>query len=180
MTSQVEPKKIVVENSNVQYSPQLPLARTASVPPITEEAKINVAQSPGLNVSPPITQEKINLGQGHSLSNSSLKYLVEKPIYGTVNFKNEIKTENINTEQTQHKQQHVYLNPPHAGNPHVQQLDPQTKTEIKTEQQLFPHPDNPIIKKDETGENKPFQCQFCPRSYSSQDSRSAHIAANHK
>ena len=183
MTSQVEPKKIVVENSNVQYSPQLPLARTsASVPPIKEEAKINVAQSPGLNVSPPITQEKINLGQGHhSLSNSLSKYLVKKPIYGTVNLKNEIKTENcINTEQTQHKQQHVYLNPPHAGNPHVQHLDPQPKTEIKTEQQLFPHPDNPIIKKDETGENKPFQCQFCPRSYSSQDSRSAHITANHK
>ena len=78
MTSQVEPKKIVVENSNVQYSTQLPLVRTASVAPIKQEAKINVAQSPGLNVSPPITQEKINLGQDHSLSNSLLTIINEE------------------------------------------------------------------------------------------------------
>ena len=160
---QVKPNNSVQENST-QPSPFL----TASATPVKQEGINNVAQS-GIKydfshyVTQTQTQQNVNLEP---------KYLAGRQIFGSVSLKNEIKTENIKTE----RQQHLHLS--HAAeNPYVH---PQANTKIKTELQQFPHFANQMIKKEETGENKSFQCKFCPRSYSNPDSRSAHMAANHK
>ena len=194
MTGQVNPKNIRRENSNahVPTSTQLPLARTASAAPIKQEAVINVSQSAGINVTQPLIQEKNKLEQDrHSSSNSLLKHLAGKPIYGTVNLKKEIIKPEIDIK-TEQQEQLAHLHPPYArnqpmGQPNTQKQLPLAKTEIKTEQvQTFAHPANPtipaIVKKEEESvvENKPFQCQFCLRCFPNHASRAVHISSNHR
>ena len=164
MTGQVNPKNIRRENSNahVPTSTQLPLTRTASAAPIKQEAVINVSQSAGINVTQPLIQEKNKLEQDrHSSSNSLLKHLAGKPIYGTVNLKKEkilkIKTEKIIENEKQHPQvvdnekftkiepsDYVFdheLNQPHGH--------PQMKTEIKSELQSQTFVNPSMVKKEE-------------------------------
>ena len=124
VTGQVKPKEKRRENSNNAQVPtttstQLPLARTASAAPIKQEAVgiINVSQPADIKITQPLifqeNKNKLKQDQNfcendftkkNSSSNSLLKYLARKPIYGTVNLKKEIKTElpSIKTEQPQH------------------------------------------------------------------------------
>ena len=173
VTGQVNPKNIRRENSNahVPTSTQLPLARTASAAPIKQEAvRINVSplnynqETNKLKQDTKFFRENDFTKKSQS-SNSLLKHLSGKPIYGTVNLKKEkilkIKTEKIIENEKQHPQvvdnekftkiepsdyvfDHEMIQP--HGHP---QMKTEIKSEINTElqSQTFVHPS--MVKKEE-------------------------------
>merc|ERR1711994_804030 len=162
VTGQVKPKEknwrgnsnffqVVPTNITTTSLKQLPLARTASAAPIKQEAvRINVSplnynqETNKLKQDTKIFRENDFTKKSQS-SNSLLKHIGGKPIYGTVNLKKEkilkIKTEKIIENEKQHPEvvdnekftkiepsDYVFdheLNKPHGH--------PQMKTEIKSE-----------------------------------------------
>ena len=172
MTGQVKPKeKNRRENSNFfQVVPTntttttslklLPLARTASAAPIKQEAvRINVLplnynqETNKLKQDTKIFRENDFTKKSQlSSSNSLLKHLDGKPIYGTVNLKKEkilkIKTEKIIENEKFTKiepSDYVFDHEPH-GHP---QMKTEIKSEIKTELQSQTFVPPSMVKKEE-------------------------------
>ena len=187
VTGQVKPKEknrrensnffqVVPTNTTTTSLKLLPLARTASAAPIKQEAvRINVSplnynqETNKLKQDTKIFRENDFTKKSQS-SNSLLKHLGGKPIYGTVNLKKEkilkIKTEKIIENDNQHQQN---LHPQVVDNEKFTKIEPsdyvfdheliqphghsQMKTEIKSEintelqSQTFVHPS--MVKKEE-------------------------------
>ena len=174
VTGQVKPKeKNKRENSNFfEVVPTnttttttslklLPLARTASAAPIKQEAvRINVSplnynqETNKLKQDTKIFRENDFTKKSQS-SNSLLKHLDGKPIYGTVNLKKEeilkIKTEKvIENEKFTKIEPSDYVFDHELIQPHGHsQMKTEIKSEIKTElqSQTFVHPS--MVKKEE-------------------------------